>query len=40
MTQKSIINKVSSLKQQAKEKYNAEGYRIFIPAIARDCPKR
>lgn len=29
MTQKSIINKVSSLKQQAKEKYNAELKAVF-----------
>jgi len=29
MTQKSIINKVSSLKQQAKEKYNAELEAVF-----------
>lgn len=29
MTQKSIINKVSSLKQQAKEKYNAEIKAVF-----------
>ena len=29
MTQKSIINKVSSLKQQAKEKYKAEIKAVF-----------